>query len=65
MDDDEEVLNGRNEEILRRVTTSGRVALSNATIQGKFALRACIVNHRTTDDDMHEVIREVLAAAER
>jgi aromatic-L-amino-acid decarboxylase len=63
--DDEEVLNRRNEEILRRVTTSGRVALSNATIQGKFALRACIVNHRTTDDDMHEVIREVLAAAER
>jgi aromatic-L-amino-acid/L-tryptophan decarboxylase len=63
--DAEEALNRGNEEILRRVTTSGRVALSNATIQGKFALRACIVNHRTTDDDIHEVIREVLAAAER
>jgi aromatic-L-amino-acid decarboxylase len=64
-DADEEELNRRNEEILRGVATSGRVALSNATIRGKFALRACIVNHRTTDDDIHEVIREVLAVAER
>jgi hypothetical protein len=30
---------------------------------GRFALRACIVNHRTTDQDVTAVIQEVLAAA--
>jgi aromatic-L-amino-acid/L-tryptophan decarboxylase len=65
IDDDAGALNRQNEEILRRVIASGRVALSNATIDGRFGLRACIVNHRTTDDDVHEVVREVLAAAER
>ena len=38
------------------------VFLSNATIRGKFALRACVVNHRTTLCDVEEVISEVLAA---
>jgi aromatic-L-amino-acid decarboxylase len=61
----EEALDSRNEEILRYVTRAGRVALSNANIRGKFALRACIVNHRTSDDDVNAVIREVLAAAEQ
>jgi len=40
------------------------VYLSNTTLRGKFALRACIVNHRTTDDDIAAVVEEVLAAAE-
>jgi aromatic-L-amino-acid/L-tryptophan decarboxylase len=48
-----------NLEILRRVVRRGRVYLSNATIQGKFSLRACFVNHRTTADDVEEVVREV------
>jgi aromatic-L-amino-acid decarboxylase len=48
--------------ILRRVQRSGRVYISNATIHGKFALRACIVNHRTTAADVEEVIDEVLRA---
>jgi aromatic-L-amino-acid decarboxylase len=61
----EEALDSRNEEILRYVTRAGRVALSNANIRGKFALRACIVNHRTSDDDVNAVIRDVLAAAEQ
>jgi len=42
----------------------GRVYLSNTTVRGKFALRACIVNHRTTEADVDSVIPEVLAAAE-
>jgi glutamate/tyrosine decarboxylase-like PLP-dependent enzyme len=28
-----------------------------------FALRACFVNHRTTDSDVAEIVPEVLAAA--
>jgi hypothetical protein len=39
------------------------VAISNATIRGTFGLRACIVNHRTTDRDVEAVIDEVLAVA--
>jgi aromatic-L-amino-acid decarboxylase len=56
-------LNRCNEDILRRVVERGRVYLSNATLAGKFALRACIVNHRTTENDVDSVISEVLEAA--
>ena len=59
----EEELNRRNAVILKRVVERGRVYLSNATLRGKFCLRACIVNHRTTADDVDSVIPEVLAAA--
>ena len=53
-----------NAEILRRVIARGRVYLSNATIRGRFALRACFVNHRATDDDVRAITSEVMAAAE-
>src|SRR6266542_3943899 len=56
-------LNGRNAAILREVLRRGRVYLSNASIHGAFALRACIMNHRTTDADTAAVVEEVLAAA--
>jgi aromatic-L-amino-acid/L-tryptophan decarboxylase len=57
-------LNERNQQILQRVVRRGRVGLSNAAVGGRFALRACIVNHRTTDQDVAAVIAEVLAAAQ-
>ena len=50
--------------ILRRVIAHGRVYFSNATIDGKFALRACFVNHRATDDDVRAIVSEVIAAAD-
>ena len=53
-----------NEGILRRVIARGRVYLSNATINGQFALRACFVNHRTTPDDVRAIVSEVIAAAD-
>ncbi|HEY6100854.1 MAG TPA: pyridoxal-dependent decarboxylase [Anaeromyxobacter sp.] len=53
----------RNAELLGAVNRRGRVYLSNATIRGSFALRACFVNHRTTDADVAAVVEEVLAAA--
>ena len=55
-------LNRLNAAILRRVVERGHVYLSNATLQSKFCLRACIVNHRTTDSDIDGVTKEVLAA---
>jgi glutamate/tyrosine decarboxylase-like PLP-dependent enzyme len=56
-------LDAKNRAILKRVIERGRVYISNATIDGKFALRACIVNHRTTEQDVLDVISEVLSAA--
>ena len=46
------------------MTRRGRVVISNCAIRGTFGLRACIVNHRTTDADVHAIVEEVLAAAE-
>ena len=57
-------LNSLNRAILGRVIRRGRVYLSNAMIDGKFALRACIVNHRSTESDVLLVVSEVLAAAD-
>ena len=53
-----------NASILKRVIARGRVYLSNATIYGQFALRACFVNHRTTEDDVRAIVSEVIAAAD-
>jgi len=58
-----EQLNHFNADLLKRVVERGRVYLSNASLRGKFCLRACIVNHRTTDSDIDSVVPEVLAAA--
>jgi aromatic-L-amino-acid decarboxylase len=59
----EEELDRSNAAILKRVIERGRVYISNARLRGKFALRACIVNHRTTEADLDAVVEEVLAAA--
>jgi glutamate/tyrosine decarboxylase-like PLP-dependent enzyme len=48
-------LNRLNEEILSVLQLEGEVFLSNATIDGKFLLRACIVNFRTTSNDVRAV----------
>lgn len=59
---DEGKLDQLNRATLRRVIERGRVYLSNASIRGKFALRACFVNHRSSDADVDAVVQEVLAA---
>ena len=50
-----------NRKILQRVVRRGNVFLSNASICGRFALRACIVNHRTTRADVERILSEVIA----
>jgi aromatic-L-amino-acid/L-tryptophan decarboxylase len=59
----EEFLNRFNADLLKRIVQAGKIYLSNAMLRGKFCLRACIVNHRTTDADIDAVVPEVLAAA--
>lgn len=55
-------LNRVNAAILKRIIERGRIYLSNASLAGRFALRACFVNHRTTDSDVAGIVPEVLAA---
>ena len=45
-------LNELNTELLARVQRSGEAYLSNAVIGGKYALRACVVNFRTSLEDI-------------
>ncbi|HEU5132714.1 MAG TPA: hypothetical protein VFT26_11445, partial [Pyrinomonadaceae bacterium] len=52
-----------NERIMESVQKGGRAYLSNATVNGKFALRACITNFRTTKSDIDETIAAVRDAA--
>jgi glutamate/tyrosine decarboxylase-like PLP-dependent enzyme len=62
-DASEEERNAFNLALLKSIIRRGRVYLSNAELKGKFCLRACIVNHLTTDADIDIVVPEVLAAA--
>jgi len=52
-----------NERIMSRVQTSGRAYLSNATVNGRFALRACITNFRTTKSDIELTLQAIRDAA--
>jgi glutamate/tyrosine decarboxylase-like PLP-dependent enzyme len=54
-------LDDLNTQIMVRVQHGGDAYISNATVRGKFALRACITNFRTTRADIdktQEIIRE-------
>jgi aromatic-L-amino-acid/L-tryptophan decarboxylase len=62
-DASEEERNAFNLTLLKSIIRRGRVYLSNAELKGKFCLRACLVNHLTTDADIAHVVHEVLAAA--
>jgi glutamate/tyrosine decarboxylase-like PLP-dependent enzyme len=55
----EEYLNQLNTELLTRLQNSGEAYISNAVIDGKFTLRACIVNFRTSLEDI-EALPEVI-----
>jgi len=48
-------LNALNEELLHRLKAGGEAYLSNAVIDGAFALRACVVNFRTTLADLEAI----------
>jgi glutamate/tyrosine decarboxylase-like PLP-dependent enzyme len=61
--DDE--LNRLNERIMAAVQKGGRAYVSNATVNGKFALRACITNFRTTKADIEQTIGVVRDAAKQ
>jgi aromatic-L-amino-acid/L-tryptophan decarboxylase len=49
-----------NLELLTRLQASGEVYLSNALVRGKFALRVCIVNFRTSLTDIEALLPIVI-----
>ncbi|HKG77950.1 MAG TPA: pyridoxal-dependent decarboxylase, partial [Pyrinomonadaceae bacterium] len=53
-----------NERIMGLVQKGGRAYVSNATVNGRFALRACITNFRTTQSDIDETIEAIREVAE-
>lgn len=55
-DKKETYLNQLNEALLNTLQQEGKLFLSNAIIEGKYCLRACIVNFRTTRKDIEESI---------
>lgn len=55
--------NELNRAAMLKAQKAGVAYLSNATIDGAFALSVCIVNHRTREEDLHILLREVRAAA--
>lgn len=56
-------LNDLNRTLMLRVQRAGHSYLSNAMIGDRFALRACIVNFRTTEDDLVALLDEIRRSA--
>jgi glutamate/tyrosine decarboxylase-like PLP-dependent enzyme len=56
-------LDALNERILVNLQRAGNSYLSNARIKGRFALRGCVLNYRTTRRDMEILLDDVRAAA--
>jgi glutamate/tyrosine decarboxylase-like PLP-dependent enzyme len=57
---DEETLNALNRELLLRLHESGIAAPSYTTLNGKYALRVCITNHRSQRADFNLLVEQVL-----
>ena len=52
----EEELDRHNEQLMTAIHADGRVYCSNAVIDGRFGLRACIVNFRTEAEDLERLL---------
>lgn len=59
---DEESIDDINEQILHQVRARGRTVPSSTRVGGRFALRPCFINPRTTLDEADGLVDEVLAA---
>ena len=53
-----------NERVMVTVQKRGRVFVSNARVRGRFALRACLVNYRTTGADLDTLVAETIRAGD-
>lgn len=65
MRDDEEKLNQFNKRLLEAVQLGGEAFLSSTTINGAFCLRACVINHRSTEQDIDFLVAHVQQTGEK
>jgi len=49
--------------VVDRIQLGGDAFITSTELGGRFALRACIVNHRTTDADVDQLLDVIRAAA--
>ncbi|UCG11792.1 MAG: aminotransferase class V-fold PLP-dependent enzyme [Deltaproteobacteria bacterium] len=61
----EEALNELNKELLMQLHESGVAAPSYTTIDGKYALRVAITNHRSRREDFNILVKEVIDLGEK
>jgi glutamate/tyrosine decarboxylase-like PLP-dependent enzyme len=56
---DDERLDALNERLMHQLQADGDVFLTNTSLRGRFALRACILHYATTADDVAALIEVV------
>jgi glutamate/tyrosine decarboxylase-like PLP-dependent enzyme len=61
----EAVLNRLNQAVLSQVETGGEAFLSNAVVDGKYLLRMCIVNFRTSLEDIESLPKSIAEVGAR
>jgi glutamate/tyrosine decarboxylase-like PLP-dependent enzyme len=57
---DEESLDALNKELIPQLHEGGVAVISYTTLNGKYALRACFINHRTRLEDIDLLVEEIL-----
>jgi aromatic-L-amino-acid/L-tryptophan decarboxylase len=62
---DDEKLNELNKRLLEEMQLGGQAFVSSTTIRGAFCLRACIINHRSTEADIDFLVNHVRSIGER
>ncbi len=63
--DKEDYLNKLNQDILNELQIGGEVFLSNAIVNDKYCLRACVVNFRTSKKDIKEIVEIIVRAGRK
>jgi len=56
---DEDALDRFNDELVIRLQESGQAVPSSTTVNGHRAIRICILNHRTTDEDLVQTLAAI------
>jgi glutamate/tyrosine decarboxylase-like PLP-dependent enzyme len=54
-----DALNHMNQRLLTAVQLNGTAFLSSTSVNGVFCLRACVINHRTTEDDIDVLVDHI------
>jgi aromatic-L-amino-acid decarboxylase len=65
MRNEEDKLNQLNKRLLEAVQLGGNAFLSSTTINGAFCLRACVINYRSTEQDIDFLVAHVQQTGEK